>query len=1018
MKLRKTHLFFISFILCLWVGMLDVVAQTMQIKGKIVDSNDEPIIGANVVVKGTANGVISDFDGNFMLEAPQNSTLVVSFIGYKTLEVKATKTYLDIKLADDTEVLDEVVVVGYGTQKKSDITGSVAVIKEQQLRQIPAGNIGTALQGMGAGIDVVKSKGNNHPGATPQIRIRGSRSLTAGNDPLIVVDGIPFGGTLNDIATDDIIGVQILKDASSTAIYGSRGANGVILITTRQGRNSKPVISYNGYVGFNKALGKYDMMNSKEFHQFKKWAEYFREQEGVYSGIDDPKLENAIFSGSADAQKGWEAGVDTDWQDLIYQNGLLTNHQVNVTGGSEKTQYSASLGYYRAEGNYAAHSFERYNLKLSLDQQIGKYIKIGINNITSVSFTDGADCNPMEPALQASPFLTPYKEDGSLWVELSNTNVYNPVMDLQEGRLVDEQKRLASFTSAYLDIDLTHGFKYKLNAGIQFSPEKKGKFYASETTKQKGSQSYTFNESGWGYNYTVENILTYDKTFAEAHKINFTGLYSVQQSQYERTYTHAKDMFYDDAWYHNNGFANGDITSDGAYEKWAILSWMGRLNYNYKDKYLATVTVRSDGSSRLAKGNQWSTFPSVALGWNIGNESFMKNVKWINSLKLRTSYGTVGNTAIDAYATMGDLATNKYNFGSTNAIGVYPNKVPNPNLTWEKTSTFNVGVDFGFLNGRITGSLEYYHQWTKDLLLSQKLPGTTGTDASFMQNIGKTENTGMELNISSVNFNGDGKDTFSWVTDFNIFFNRGKITELASGVKEDIGSGWFVGEALNIVYDYKRVGIWQNTPEDIAEAKRLGLTVTGPSSVIGTVRVADTDHNDKINAEDKVILGRRTPKFEGGMTNRFGYKNFDFSIVTNFRVGGLLWSGLHSSWVNTFQGIYNNINLDYWTTENSTNYWPKPHGGKQSPDYRSTLCYFDASYLKIRSMTLGYTVPENWTSRFGVKNVRLYTTVSNPFTFFSEYINDFGGLDPETSGNIDLGTPACWSMLFGLNFSF
>lgn len=868
MKLQKMY-FLISFLLCILAGTSDALAQNIQVKGKVVDGKSEPIIGANVLVKGTANGMITDLDGNFDLEVPQNSTLVVSFIGYATQEVKVTKSYLEIKLAEDSEMLDEVVVVGYGTQKKSDVTGSVAVVKEQQLRQIPAGNIGTALQGMGAGVDVVKGGGNNHPGATPQIRIRGSRSLTAGNDPLIVVDGIPFGGSLNDISTDDVVGVQILKDASSTAIYGSRGANGVILITTRQGSNSKPVISYNGYVGFNKALGKFDMMNASQFHDFKKWAEFFREQDGVYTGFDDPKLENAIFAGSPDAEQGWKNGTDTDWQDLIYQDGLVTNHQLNVTGGSEKTHYSASVGYYRAEGNFAAHSFERYNLKLTLDQQMGKYIKVGINNITSVSFNNGADCNPMEQALQASPFLTPYKSDGSLWLELSNTNVYNPVLDLQKGRLIDEQKRLSSFTSMYLDVDLTHGFKYKLNAGIQFSPEKKGKFYASETAKQKGGQSYTFNESGWGYNYTVENILTYDKTFAEAHKINFTGLYSVQQNQFERTYVHGKDLFYDDAWYHNNKFANGDITSDGGYEKWGILSWMGRLNYNFKDRYLATVTVRSDASSRLAKGNQWDTFPSVALGWNIANENFMKNVKHINALKLRASYGTVGNTAIGPYSTMGNLATNKYIFGDKNAIGVYPDRVPNPNLTWEKTSTLNVGLDFGLFGGRITGSLEYYHQWTKDLLLSQKLPATTGTSSDFMQNIGKTENTGMELNISSINFDGDGKDSFSWITDFNIFFNRGKITELASGVLKDVGSGWFVGESMNIVYDYKRLGIWQNTAEDIAEAQRLGLTVTGPNSVIGTVRVADLDNNGKINADDRTILGRRTPDFEGGMTNRF-----------------------------------------------------------------------------------------------------------------------------------------------------
>ena len=988
------------------------------VKGKVLDETNKPVPGVSVKLKGTNTAVITTNDGDFEIKSPEDGILVFSYIGYASQEIPVNKrNNIQVNLKPSEEILNDVVIVGYGTRKKSDVTGAVSVVSEKQLHEIPSGNIATALQGSAPGLSVLKSGGNSHPGSTPVIRIRGARSLGADNNPLIILDGIPFNGSLNDISQDDIVSASILKDASSTAIYGSRGSNGVILITTRRGKNQKAVISYSGYAGFNQVLGHYDVMDANQFLEFRKWAKINGSKDGSYTGIDDPKLLTDVFT-DPEELKLYQSGMNTDWQANLYNRALLTNHQVGVTGGTETTQYDMSVGYYNAGGIYSGQGMNRYNVKLSLDHKLGKNFKIGLSSLNSYTLLKGLDINPVNNFLQASPFSTPYQTDGTLYRYLpgSNQNVWNPLADFEEGAIVDNKKRLTSFTTAYLDIDFSHGFKYRLSTGIQISPETQGKFYASNTTKRLGTQNYGYNYNGTGYDFTVENILTYDKVIAKDHTINFTGLFSLQESQNENNNVSYRDVLADYIQYYNPQYASS-ITSSGGYGKWDILSYMGRLNYTFKDKYLATVTVRADGSSRLAAGNKWHTFPSAALAWNVSKESFLVDSKIISALKLRASYGTTANTSIGSYETIGRLSSIYYNYGSDNVQGTYPTSAANVNLGWENTSSLNFGVDFGLFRDRITGSVEYYKQLTSDILLRQSLPATSGY-SSIRNNIGKTENKGMELNLSSVNFEGDGKNGFNWSTGLNVFFNRNKITELSSGATQDINSGWFVGHPNGSIYDYERAGIWQNTPEDIALAKTYGLEVTGTNSVIGTVRVSDINNDGKITADDKRILGNRQPKFEGGMTNRFAYKNFDFSFVTYFKVGGLLKSGMHGGFANSFQAGYNNLDVNYWTPENPGNYWPKPNSTFQFPNYLSTLDTFDASYLKIRSITLGYTLPINALKVINAKSARIYATASNPFTFFSPYKDMAGGLDPETNENVDVNTPALYSMLFGINISF
>lgn len=1037
--LRKTHLFFISLILCMLLGgATPVSAETMErmhITGKVVDSANEPIIGANVIVKGTTNGVITDLEGNFALDAERNATLVISYIGYQPVEVKITKATLNIQLKDDTALLDEVVVVGYGSQKKSDITGAMVNVTSDAIKQAPVASLGAALQGLAAGVDVQMSGGATHPGATPQIRIRGERSLNAGNDALIVVDGIPFSGNLNEISNDDVASLSVLKDASATAIYGSRGANGVILITTKRGVKGKVNVNYSGYYGITTAIKEFGVMNSEQYITLKKWAQYNVDPD-KYAGVDDPELMKVgLVFRDQEEMDGYYAGTNTDWQDLIFRNGMTTNHQVSLNGGSQRTTYNASVGYYKGQNNYEAHNFERMTAKFSLDSEINPYLKVGFSTLNTYIVSKGDDTNPMEMALRASPFTTPYTEDGTLRTYLpgSGQNVWNPLLDQIDGNVVDERKSLSTFTTGYAEVKLPLGIKYRFNGGINVKYYSIGQFEASNTTKRMGGLDRAFGEYQLAMNYTLENILTWDYSFNNTHNVNLTGLFSVQEKDYTKNNVTSHDYFDDNVQYYNPGLALGDVTGGGNYEKWGLISYMGRANYNYKEKYLLTATVRYDGSSVLAKGNQWHAFPSVALGWNVMRESFMEtvNANVLSGLKLRASWGNVGNASINPYQTMASLKTDeKYLLGSAGVLGVRPFSVPDLSLGWENTETYNVGIDYGFLNNRISGSLEWYQQNTTDLLLPVALPSTSGYSEKYLTNRGATRNRGLEFNVTTINIAGDGNKSFQWSTDLNLFGNRNKIVSLGDGVEKDVAAGYFVNEDRYVIYSLEKDGLWQDTPEDKELAATFGYVTTGKNSVIGTVKVKnhhidyekDANGNlvpakvQKINDDDRTFIGRRAPKIEGGMNNRFAWKGFDLSFLLTFRYGGTITSNMHNGWMNTLQGGYNNLNIDYWTPDNTTARWPKPTSGTNAN--KGLMARYDGSYLKLRNMTIGYTLPQNLLSKAGIQSARVYATGSNLYTWFNKEYKEDGGIDPETTSTINLKTPPTRSFVFGLNLSF
>ncbi|PSL32211.1 SusC/RagA family TonB-linked outer membrane protein [Chitinophaga ginsengisoli] len=1019
------------YFICLSGSVYAQDKEEVEIKGVVTNEQGESLPGAIIRVKGGTHGTAATAGGQFSITVPKKSILSISFTGYIRKEIIVGNDHqsgMIVPLQLDNKGLNEVVVVGYGTQKKSDVTGSIVSIKEQSLREVPVANLSQALQGQGAGIDVQKNGGNSKPGAKPKILVRGTRSVNASNDPLFVVDGIPFNGDINDLNPDDVVSVEVLKDASATAIYGSRGANGVILVSTRRGKTGRPVITYSAYAGFVKNIGEYDVMDGPQFTNFKKWA-LINETPGKYTGLDDPSFyTNGSFS--QEEVQGIKMGRSVDWQKLIYKSGITTNHQLGITGGSETTQYALSGGYYKETGIYSGQSFGRFSVKASVDQQLGKSVKVGLSTLNTYSVTNGENANPMGQVLRANPLVSPYDSTGALinaYVPGTANQVWNPLSNFLPGAAVETRKRSGTFTTLYAEVSLAKGLKYRFNAGAEIRNDVYGNFYASKTTYNQGTLSTSSNQTKMNIDYTLENLLIYEKTIARKHNINFTGLYSLQESALQSNTFNNNTILADFLQYFNPQYS-ANLTGQGKYEKWDILSYMARLNYNYDERYLLTLTMRSDGSSRLAPGNKYHVFPSVSAAWNLYKERFLSKAHALTNLKLRVGYGSVGNTAISPYQTLGALSPVTYNFGSSNVTGAYPTTVANPALTWEYTATLNAGIDIGLWDNRVTGSIDVYKQQTRSLLLPQTLPPTSGIPNAIVTNVGKTSNRGIELQLSTVNIR-DARSGFTWTTNLNVFINRGKITQLANGVTRDINNNWFVGYPIGVIFDYKKQGIWQNTKEDSLIAKGYGLTVTNPGSVIGQLRLANTNGDSLINADDRVILGSNQPKWEGGITNRFSFKGFDLTIVAFVRMGGMIVSKMHQSgsFINTYQSNYNNLDVDYWTPGSGENFYPKPNHANTNTPNSSLLSYFDGSYLKIRTLSLGYSLTPAIAKRWGVGAIRIYTTAQNPFILFSPYRNKYKGIDPETAmdsgsgtnnqGALNVDTPGTWSMIFGVNVS-
>ncbi|HVY75885.1 MAG TPA: TonB-dependent receptor [Puia sp.] len=992
---------------------------TITVRGQVKNENGQPVPNASVAVKGQASGVACDDAGNFVITAPPTATLVISSVGYGETEVAINnQTSLSVSLTSTTTMANDVIVIGYGTQRKEAVTGSVASIKGEAIREVPGANVAQALEGRLAGVQL--SPTDTKPGATMQIRIRGARSLTASNDPLIVLDGIPFPGSIGDINPDDIRSVDILKDASATAIYGSRGANGVILLTTYKGtRGSKAKITYSGYIGQQTVFAKYPMMNGPEFVALRKAA-------GQYTnGPDEDDNQN------------------TDWQDMFFRNGTLNSQNVSLSGGSETGTYNIGLGFYQNQGVIPTQKYTRYSLRTSIDQQIGKYFRIGLTTNNNYNLTEGSQVG-IYNVLSMSPIAEPYNTDGTLkrTIKMPLDEYWTLTRSVAEGlhdEWLNETRGFATYNSVYGEVKIpwVDGLKFRTNLGLDFVQGNNG-YYTGEgiNSSNPTTPSTAGISNAHTYHWTIENLLTYDRSFGKSN-LNVTGLYSAEQSRIDTSSMSAQDIPSDAFQFYNLGQASGEITVDPNkqnYLQWGLMSWMGRVMYSYDNRYMISATVRSDASSRLAPGHQWHTYPAVSVGWNIANESFMRGVSWINALKLRAGYGETSNQSIAPYATLGQLATRPYNFGDANyATGYYVSQLPNPNLGWEYSKTWNFGVDFSALKGRLSGTVEYYITNTEDLLLSVGLPPTSGV-SSYTANVGATQNKGFEITLNGTIIDG-GRDGVTWDAGFNIYANHNKLVSLASGQTQDVGNSWFVGHNINSIYDYKKVGLWQD--------KDPYLSTLEPGGNVGMIKVLYTGGYNPdgtpvraIGPDDRQVMDV-DPKFLGGFNTRVAYKGFDLNIVGMFQNGGILISTLYGSsgYLNLMSGRRNNVKVDYWTPDHTDAKYPKPGGiaSGDNPKYSSTLGYFDASYLKIRAITLGYDLSRSVIKNRNIK-MRVYFTVQNPLVMFSPYHKE-SGMDPETNSYGDqnqavttsyqhrflqIGTnaPATRNYVFGVNLTF
>ena len=767
------------------------IAQNITVKGIVKDNLGESVIGANVTEKGTTNGMITDLDGNFSLTVQKNATLVISYIGYVTQEIAIKgNTNLNIILKEDSKALEEVVVIGYGTARKSDVTGSIASVGGDKLQEMPSTNITYALQNRVAGVDMTQT--SSQPGATMQIRIRGTRSLTASNDPLVVLDGIPFMGNLSDINPGDIKSMDILKDASSTAIYGSRGANGVILITTNRGAQGTPAkFTYNGYVGAKSVFSKYPMMDGPKYAEMRKYA---------------GKFENSLDESD---------DMNTDWQDLLYRTGMVNSHDVSVAGGTNNGSYSFGAAYYKDQGVIPTQNYTRYSLRGSFDQGVGKYFRFGLTTNSNYNVTKGSNID-LYSVLNNTPLVNPYNEDGSLkrTVKLNSQDenfvVTRDVVENLEDSWLNEKKGFGTYNNLFAEVQCpwVKGLKYRVNLGLNYRSTKGGVFTGeginSSTADTPSTASLEHTETT---NWAIENLITYDRTFGK-HQLNIVGMYSAEETVYTKSHIAARDIPAEYLQYYNLGRAEGTITvnpDNWDYQKSGLMSWMGRAMYTYDNRYMLMATVRADASSRLAKGHQWHTYPAVSAGWNIGQESFMDDLEWLDILKVRVGYGQTSNQAVAPYSTWGKLSTRPYNFGPTGyATGYYVSALPNYDLGWEYSSTWNFGLDFTLLGGRLSGTFEYYIQKTSDLLQSVNLPSTSGV-SSYVGNVGKTENKGVEFTLNGTIL--DNHNGWTWDASINISANRNKLTELASGAERDEANNWFVGHPIDAIYDLSLIHI-------------------------------------------------------------------------------------------------------------------------------------------------------------------------------------------------------------------
>ncbi|MGN6180216.1 MAG: SusC/RagA family TonB-linked outer membrane protein [Mucilaginibacter sp.] len=1001
MKRKFTLLIYLTFLCCMVLCSVNYVYaqdQSFTFKGRVVDEKGNALPGATVKANGTKEATTTDVNGAFSIKLSGKATLTVSFVGFVTqnIEVGSAKNNITITLSESGQQLNDVVVVGYGTQRRADITGAIADIPKARLSQLPATNILQNLEGAVAGVTI--STQSSIPGMQPTGQVRGRNSIGASNLPYVVVDGIPLsqsGGSLNDISPNDIASMEILKDPSAVAIYGANGSNGVILITTKRGKTGKPVINYNGYAG---PEGWSHVLTPRTGPQYiQKYADYMSQTGQTQTSLvpNYSELPN------------YQAGKTIDWLKAISQNGFINDNNLNISGGSENVKYFVSGDYMKQQGVIKGYQYHRVSFRSNLDVNLTSFLTVGTNIYYANNNTDGGQAD-MELATQMSPYGNEYNANGTyaiypMYPELLYTN---PMLGLTTTQI----RRVNDLSgNGYAEVKfggVLKGLKYRLNAGYNYVPTRNDSYAGRLDNVPLGSATTTNAETN---SYTIDNLLYYIRDFGKNH-IDFTGLYSSHQSNYLWNTANATGFINDADLFYNLSAGATQSANSSAYST-SLRSQMARLVYSYDNRYVITLTGRRDGASVFgASTSKYGFFPAAAFSWIASNESFMHNVDWINTLKLRASYGKTGNEAISPYQTITQDGTVKYPFEGTAVVGTLnQTRLGNPNLHWESTAGINVGIDFGILKDRINGSIDLYKTTTTGEILLESLPAISGY-SNVYENIGKVGNKGIDITLNTRNIN--GKD-FRWESTIVFNANKNQIIDLYGNKQSDLGNRWFIGQPISVIYDYKKIGVWQTS--EAAQAKTFGAKP-------GDLKFADLNGDGHITPADMEIQGQTTPKWTGGLTNTFHYKNVSLSIFIQTAQGMMrnnadLNYADESGRRNTPQAI------GYWTPSNNSNTW-------QSLAYTNPLGYgypVNASYTRIKDVTLSYVFSKNITDKLGLGGLTVYASGRNLYTFTkwigwdpeqTYYPRGTGGYTPDgTYLSSDSNYPLTRDFIFGVNVS-
>lgn len=973
-------------LICLFTSIL--MAQT-KISGTVTDVDKNPLPGVSVVCKSTSQGTVTNLDGKYTIEINKGNTLTFSLIGMQTQDIKiASQSIINVIMHESTIELDEVVAIGYGTAKKSDLTSSIISVKPDELKNVKVGSAADALQGLATGVLI--SKGSFKPGGSSNIIIRGNGSFGNGGastTPLYIIDGVMSNAGLDVIAPSDIESIEVLKDAASTAIYGSRASNGIILVTTKKGKTGKASITFNTNIGIQNLINKQKVLNASQFKE-----------------ILDAATDNT-YLWDKEEQRMFDEGRSTDWQDLITQSGVYQNYNLGITGGSEKTTYYLGLDWVDQEGIIKNTGYQKGNIRFNLDSKLNNWLTMGakfnvIRSSTNSSNTDGVagmnslDQGTMGSTIASKPSAPIFNEDGTYYDNLLLRP--NPVAAVTYFKNNFTQTRInASFN---LEAEILKNLKLRTENGTEYINNQSNVFQDSRMTGIYKNVNISDRENGEQFYLQTENTLTYQLNKG-IHRLTAVGGFSA--SIFNWTMMSAQVLNASNIT-QNDNLGTGtpkSINSDKV--KSTLASFFGRVNYSLADKYLLTVTLRADGSSRFAKGHKWGYFPSGGLAWRINQEDFLKDVNFLDNLKLRTSYGIVGNQEISSYQSMAqvDATSSRYTdyvFGGTLANGSRTSILAQPDLTWEKSRQFDLGLDFAFFKNRLSGSIDGYYKYTYDLLYNVPLPLESGYRTALV-NVGAMKNRGIELTLNSVNI--DTKD-FTWQTSLNYSFNKNEIDKLYNDL-ERVGN-YFVGQSINVIYTKRFGGIWQSDEAEIAKIY---------NAEPGDYKIIDRNRNNIIDDDDRDFVGQTTPQFFGSFSNTFKSHGFDLTIFLTYAGGHKIYNPFayldsYSPSANMSPDYYHN----YWTPERPSNKYPRL-GSTNSQLYETDGMYQKGDYIRLKNLELGYTLPRNIANKVYASNIRVYASVQNLVTF-----TKYTGFDVETSNANPY--PACRVFMGGLTVNF